>query len=145
MTTVVLSFVSAQLVKELHEWQIVTLFAYVLFLLLLSGIEASVCALPFTAWMCWSAAILGIARVVCRRGFAGPSFAVFAPFFTFAVFAHVSNTMLYVVAFLQGIAHDVGGLAFDCAVCPCANIVWRTVVRLSAFPRNRQNIPGAVG
>jgi hypothetical protein len=112
--------------------------ANVLFIVLLSGIEASVGRLNFALWMGWSAMVLAAARGRLGHGSSGPTFAVFCPFLTFVTVHRASfhfrirrfrfdDSLLYSIAFCQFMALDVIGNAFDFIHCVIANILWRFV------------------
>jgi hypothetical protein len=124
--------------RIIATFNVTNLVANILFIVLLSGIEASVGRANFALWMGWSALVLAAARGRLGRGSSGPTFAVFCPFLTFATVHRASfhfrirrfrfdDSLLYSIAFCQFIFLDITGHCFDFVVCVLANISWRFI------------------
>jgi hypothetical protein len=116
--------------------------ANIIFIVLLSGIEASVGRVNFALWMGWSTLVLAAARGGLGRGSNGPAFAVFCPFLMFMTVHRASfyfrirrfrfdDSFLYSIAFCQFIFLDITGHCFDFIVCAVANIFWRFINSVS--------------
>jgi hypothetical protein len=120
----------------------VLLVPYVLFMLLLSGVEPSVGSPQYGIWMFWSAIVLRASRSWLHLTSSGPSFAVFCPFITFLAIHkpilyfrlfrfRFSDWHLYLLAMIQFICLDFSNLSIDFLVCLSANLVWKIVQQYS--------------
>lgn len=133
-----------------------------LFIILFSGIEASVGRLKYSLWMIWNFVFLFFGRLFVEKLFfnsqsltiqpTGPNCCIFCPFLTF-IFVHrpymyfkikkfrFTDTLLYSIAIVQFILFfDIINLISDFFICSLSNVFSHVLIYLLANVCRRPSI-----
>ena len=120
---------------------------FIIFLLLLSGIEKSLGILYYSLWIFWSSFFLFIFRHFFLPFSTGPTFMIFCPFITFIIFhqpiyyfkffnINFTDKFFYIIFLIQFIFLSPISYLIDFFGCLISNILFKYIIKITNFIEN---------